>query len=158
MGEKILDILIEGGKATAGPPLGPELAPLGINIANVVTKINEETKSFAGLKIPVKITVDIIMKSFTIKIGAPPTSELIKKAAGIEKGTNTKDKVGNISMSVIVEIAKSIKSKSQGKTLKEICREVIGTCISIGITIDNKDGKQVEKEIKEDKYSSMFTG
>ncbi|MEW6528931.1 MAG: hypothetical protein AB1391_03515 [Candidatus Micrarchaeota archaeon] len=87
------------------------------------------------------------------------TSELIKKAVGIEKGASTKDNVsGNINLAAIVEIAKNIKSKNLGKTLKEISKEIIGTCMSMGITIDNKNGKQIEKEIKEGLYDSMFIG
>lgn len=158
MGEKILNAIVEGGKATAGPPLGPGLAPLGINVAQVVGKINEETKSFAGLKVPVKVIVDTANKSFRIEVGAPPTSELIKKAAGIEKGAGTKDKVGNIEFPALVEIANGLRQKSQGKTLKEIAKEVVGTCVSMGVTLDGKDAKQVEKEIKEGKYNSVLAG
>ncbi len=158
MGEKILDAIVEGGKATAGPPLGSGLAPLGVSVWQVVAKVNEETKAFGGLKGPVKVTVDTATKAFTITVGAPPTSELVKKAAGIEKGAGTKDKVGNIGFPALVEIAKGMKSKSQGKTLMDIAREVVGTCISMGVGIDGKDGKQVEKEIKEGKYNSMLAG
>ncbi len=158
MGEKILDAIVEGGKATAGPPLGPGLAPLGVNVGAVVAKINEETKAFAGLKVPVKVKVDTGSKAFTIEVGAPPTSELVKKAAGIEKGTGTKDKVGDISFQALVELAKGLKGKSQGKTVKDTAREVAGTCVSMGVTIDGKDAKAVEKEIKDGKYNSMLAG
>ncbi|MBU0586065.1 50S ribosomal protein L11 [Candidatus Micrarchaeota archaeon] len=158
MGEKILDVIVEGGKATAGPPIGPGLAPLGVNVGQVVAKINEETKSFPGLKVPVKVTVNTSTKDFTISVGVPPTSELIKKAAGVEKGTGTKDKVGNIEFSALVEIAKGLKPKSQGKSLKQTVREVAGTCVSMGISIDDKDARQIEKEISEGKYDSLLVG
>lgn len=158
MGEKILDLIVEGGKATAGPPIGPGLAPLGVNIGQVVAKINEETRAFPGLKVPVKITVDTASKSFRISVGVPPTSELVKKAAGIEKGAGTKDKVGNLEFSAVVEIAKGLKPKSQGKTVRDSAREVIGTCVSMGVSVDGKDAKQVEKEIKEGKYDSLLVG
>lgn len=158
MGEKILETIVEGGHATAGPPLGPGLAPLGVNVSAVVAKINEDTKAFAGLKVPVKVIVDTSNKTFTITVGAPPTSELIKKAAKIDKGTGTKDKVGNLEFSALVELAKGLRSKSQGKTVKDIAREVVGSCVSMGVTIDGKDGKLVEKEIKEGKYNSMLAG
>lgn len=158
MGEKILNVIVEGGKATAGPPLGPGLAPLGVNVGQVVGKINEETKAFAGLKVPVKVHVDTSTKGFRIEVGAPATSELVKKSAGIEKGAGTKDKVGNISLSAVVDIAKSLKSKSQGKTLKQIVREVVGTCSSMGVSVDSKDAKAIEKEIKEGKHDSLMAG
>jgi large subunit ribosomal protein L11 len=158
MAEKILDAIVEGGKATAGPPLGPGLAPLGVNVGQVVAQINEETKAFAGLKVPVKVIVDTGSKSFKIQVGAPPTSELVKKAAGIEKGTGTKDKVGNITFQALVDLAKGLRGKSQGKSTKDIAREVVGTCVSMGVTVDGKDGKAVEKEIKDGKYNSMLAG
>lgn len=158
MGKKDVNIIVEAGKATPGPPLGPSLAPLGINVAQVVAKINEETHAFAGLKVPVKVSVDTISKGFTIEVGAPATAELVKKTIGLQKGAGTKDKVGNIAFSALKDIAKGIKSKSQGKTLKEIVKEIVGTCVSMGITIDNKEGKQVEKEIKEGAYNSMLAG
>lgn len=159
MGEKTVNAIVEGGKATAGPPLGPGLAPLGVNVGQVVAKINEDTKAFAGLKVPVKVVVDTASKGFRIVVGSPPTGELVKKAAGIEKGSGTKDaKAGNISFSALVEIANGTKAKSQGKTLKEIAREVAGTCLSMGVTIEGKDAKQVEKEIKEGKYNSILAG
>lgn len=158
MGKKTISIIVEGGKATAGgAPLGPALAPLGVNLGQIAANINEQTKSFLGLKVPVNITVDIASKDFTIEVGTPPTSELIKKAAGIEKGTGTKDNVGNIEFSALVEIAKSIKSKSQGKTLKEIAKQVAGSSLSMGVSIDSKNGKQIIKEITAGEYNSVLT-
>ena len=158
MGEKILDVITEGGKATAGPPIGPGLAPLGINVSQVVAKINEETRAFAGIKVPVKIIANTSTKEFTIVVGVPPTSELIKKAAGVDKGSGTKDKVGNITLPALVEVAKGLRPKSQGKTIKDIAREVIGSCVSMGITVEGKDAKEMEKEIKDGKHDSVLAG
>lgn len=153
-----MDAMVEGGKATAGPPLGPGLAPLGVNVGQVVAKINEETKAFAGLKVPVKVIVNTATKEFTVNVGAPPTSELVKKAAGIEKGAGARDKVGDIPFQALADIAKGLRAKSQGKSVKDVAREVAGTCVSMGVTVDGKDAKAVEKEIKEGKYNSMLAG
>ncbi|MDD5337040.1 MAG: 50S ribosomal protein L11 [Candidatus ainarchaeum sp.] len=158
MGEKILNVIVEGGKATAGPPLGPGLAPIGVNVSQVVAEINKATGAFPGLKVPVKIIVDTVSKGFRIEVGAPATSELVKKAAGIEKGSGTKDKVGNLELSAIAEMARSLKGKNQGKSTKEVAREIIGTCVSMGVTIDGKDAKLGEKEIKEGRRDSIFAG
>lgn len=159
MGEKTVNAIVEGGNATTGPPLGPGLAPLGVNVVQVVAKINEETQSFAGLKVPVKVIVDTSNKNFKIEIGAPPTAELVKKAAGIEKGSGTKDaSAGNISFSALVEIAKGIKTRSYGKSLKEIAKEIVGTCLSMNVTIETKNAKEIEKEIKEGKYDLTLVG
>ena len=100
--DKTIDAIVEGGKATPGPPLGPALGPLGVNAAQVVAKINELTKSFSGMKVPVKVVVNTKTKEFQIEVGSPPTSEIIKKEAGVEKGAATKDaKAGNISFEKI---------------------------------------------------------
>ena len=89
--EKTIDVIVDGGKATAGPPLGPALGPMGINAGQVVAKINEATKAFSGMKVPVKVIVDTTTKQFNIEIGTPPTAELIKKEAGIEKGAGNRE-------------------------------------------------------------------
>ena len=126
MSEKIKS-LVEGGKATAGPPLAPALAPMGINIGQVVAKINEETKAFAGMKVPVKVTVDPATKEFSIEVGSPPTAEIIKKEVGIEKGAGNREApAGDISMAKCVEIANA-KRNSLGKSPKETLKEILGT-------------------------------
>src|SRR5713226_7550894 len=108
MGEKkAVDALIDGGKATAGPPLGPALGPLGVNVMQIVNKINELTKAYAGMKVPIKVVVDIDDKSFDVEIGTPTTSALIVKELGVEKGSGTPKatKVGNLSPEQIIKIA-----------------------------------------------------
>ncbi len=156
--EKTIDIIVEGGKATSGPPLGPALGPIGINAAQVVAKINEETKLFAGTKVPVKVIVDAKAKTFKIEVGSPPTAELIKKEANVPKGSGTKDKVGNLSFASAIKIGKQKKTTSLGKTLKDVVKEVIGTCVSMGISVDNKDAKEVIKEINSGKHDSLLAG
>ena len=80
--------MVEGGKATTGPPLGPALGPLGLNLGQVIKDINEQTKSFAGMQVPVTVNVvDPSTKKYEIIIGIPPTSALLKKEAGIAKGS-----------------------------------------------------------------------
>jgi len=155
---KTIDIIVEGGKATAGQPLGPALGPLGINAGQVVAKINEETKAFSGMKVPVKVIVDPKTKQFTIEIGSPPTAEIIKKEAGIEKGAGNREApAGDLSMEKAIGIAKS-KSNSLGKTLKDTLKEVLGSCVSMGVTVDGKKAKDVLKEVAEGKHDSQLKG
>lgn len=155
--EKIINAMVEGGKASAGPPIGPALGPMGINAGQVVAKINEMTKDFQGMKIPVKIIVDTDTKSFEIEIGSPATSELIKKAAGIEKGRKTKEETpGDISLEKIVEIAKKKEGSSLGKDLKDRVKEVIGSCTSLGVTVNGMNTKELLKEINEGKHDSLM--
>jgi large subunit ribosomal protein L11 len=155
---KTIDVIVEGGKATAGPPLAPALAPMGVNIGQVVAKINEATKDFAGMKVPVKVSVDPGTKEFTVDVGSPPTGEIIKKEAGIEKGAGNREApAGDVSLEVIVKVSKA-KSNSLGSTVKEKAKEVLGTCLSMGITVEGKNAREVIKEIDEGKHDSLFTG
>jgi large subunit ribosomal protein L11 len=155
--EKTINAIIDGGHATAGPPLGPALGPLGVNAGQVIAKINEETKGFAGMKVPVKVIVNTENKSFRIEIGAPPTSELLKKAANAEKGAGNREAwAGDITIEQVVEIARS-KSNSLGKTVKDKTKEVCGSCTSIGIKINGKIPKEIIREIDEGKHDSLFS-
>ena len=154
--DKTIDAIVEGGKATAGPPLGPALGPLGVNAAQVVAKINEATSAFGGMKVPVKVIVNTRTKEFKIEIGTPPTAEIIKKEAGIQKGAASKDaKAGDISLEKIAKIAKQ-KSNSLGKNIKSVVNEILGSCVSMGVTVDGKNAKAVIKEIKEGKHDSLL--
>src|SRR5437867_7591656 len=118
--KKTVDALIDGGKATAGPPLGPVLGPLGVNVLQIVNKINELTKAYAGMKVPVKIVVNVEDKSFDVEIGTPTTSALIVKELGVEKGSGTTKatKVGNLTPESIVKIAQMKSPDSYAKSLK----------------------------------------
>ncbi len=155
---KTIDVIVEGGKASAGPPLAPALAPMGVNIGQVVAKINEMTKDFAGMKVPVKVIVDPGTKEFTVEVGSPPTGEIIKKEAGIEKGAGNREApAGDISMDKIVKISKA-KSNSLGTDAKKVVKEVLGTCLSMGVTIDSKNAREVIREVDEGKHDSLIKG
>lgn len=155
---KTIDVIVDGGKATAGPPLAPALAPMGVNIGQVVSKINEATKDFAGMKVPVKVHVDPKTKQYTIEVGSPPTAEIIKKEAGIEKGAGNRDApAGDVEINKIVAIAKA-KRNSLGKDLKETLKEVLGSCVSMGVTINGKNAKAIIKEVNEGKHDSLLKG
>jgi large subunit ribosomal protein L11 len=80
MAEQTVESLVEGGKATAAPPLGPALGPLGVNIGQVVAEINKKTESFKGMQVPVKVIVDSETKDFKVTVGTPPASALINSA------------------------------------------------------------------------------
>ena len=71
---KSISALVTGGEASAGPPLGPALGPIGVNVLQVVNMINEKTKDFLGMKVPVKVEVDTETKKFTVEVGVPPTA------------------------------------------------------------------------------------
>src|SRR2546422_11198767 len=155
-----LNVLVEGGKATAGPPLGPAVGPMGMNIMEIVKAINDRTKSFEGMKVPVKLVIDTKAKSYTIEVGTPPTSALILKEIGAEKGSGDagKTRIGNLTMAQAIKIANMKADAMQAKTLKARVLEVVGTCVSMGVTVEGKPAKEFSKEIQAGKYDKQLAG
>jgi len=159
MSKKEINAIVDGGKATAGPPLGPALGPMGINAGAVVAQINELTKAFSGMKVPVRVIVDTVSKSFEVEVGTPATSELIKKNANVEKGHKTAWKeapVGDMKLEDAVEIAKSTSSKGNSSTVKSRVKEILGTSMSMGITVDSKKPRDLQKEIDKGAHDSRM--
>lgn len=157
MTKEKIDVLVEGGKATPAPPIGPALSPLKVNVAQVVQQINEKTKSFSGMQVPVKITVDTETKNFTITVGTPPVSsmlrrELKKDKLATVKEDKTRDMAGDLEFEKIVSIARSKEDSMTGNSFKAKVKQVLGTCVSSGVTVDGKDPRAVIKELDEGKY------
>ncbi|MFQ5918442.1 MAG: 50S ribosomal protein L11 [Thermoplasmata archaeon] len=145
-----IDVLVEGGRATAGPPLGPALGPLGLNILQVVEAVNERTAAFDGMKVPVKILVDPAQGTFDLEVGTPTTSALLLKEAGLEKGSGTPrtETVGNLSLAQVVKVAQMKGDGILGADLKGKVLEVLGSCVSLGVTVENKEPRDVQAEVK----------
>jgi large subunit ribosomal protein L11 len=156
---KIVEALVNGGQATAGPPLGPALGPLGVNVLAIVTKINEVTKDFSGMKVPVKISVNTDNKEFEVTVGTPTASALIVSELGITKGSGTPntEKIGDLSMEQVVKIAKMKRADILGSTLKAAVKEVLGTGVSMGLTVLGKDPREIQTEIDEGKHDALLT-
>ena len=146
-----IDLLVDGGEATGGPPLGPALGPTGINISTVVDAINQKTASFKGMKVPVKVKIDAKTKEFEIEIGTPPTSALIKKEHGLEKASQDPgiEKVADLTLEQAIKVAKMKQDSLLANDVKNALKEVLGTCVSMGITATGKDAREVQKEIDE---------
>ncbi|AJF61090.1 TPA: 50S ribosomal protein L11 [Candidatus Woesearchaeota archaeon] len=158
MATEKVDVLVEGGKATAAPPLGPALGPMGVNIGQVVLEINKKTQDFKGMSVPVTVTIDKATKAFTISVGTPPASQLIIKEAGIPKGSgnpNT-DYVADLKMEQIIKISQMKKDSLLGKTNKDRVKEVMGTCQSMGIMVEGKPAKETFKELLTGKYDKKI--
>ncbi len=149
---QVVEVLVPGGKASPGPPLGPAIGPLGLNVKEVVDRINEATKDFDGLSVPVKIIVKED-RTFEIEVGIPPTSALIKRELSIEKGSSKtgKEFVGDLTMEQVIKIAKMKRSETLSLSLKAAVKEVLGTCVSMGVTVEGKKPKEVQREIDEGK-------
>ncbi len=155
---KTVELIVAGGQATAGPPLGPALGPLGVNIMQVVNKINELTKDYAGMKVPVKVIVNPEDKTFDVTVGVPTSSALLVSELKIEKGSGTPNsaKVGDVKVDQIVRIAKIKRPELLAKTLKGAAKEIMGTCVSMGVTIEGKDPREVQKEVDEGKFDDIL--
>ncbi|MGC8699816.1 MAG: 50S ribosomal protein L11 [Candidatus Micrarchaeia archaeon] len=148
MSEVVITGLIEGGKATGGPPFGPALGPLGVNIAKIIDEINQKTKAFEGIKVPVKVSVDPSTKSYKVEVGSPQTSALILKELGIQHGAKNKEEVaGNITLEQVKKIAKMKESMLYGKSFAEKVKQVLGTCKSMNITCEGKDAREIIAQI-----------
>ena len=156
--KKSISALVSGGEASAGPPLGPALGPMGVNVLQVVNMINDKTKDFPGMKVPVKVEVDSESKKFTVEVGIPPTAALVSKEAGITKGSGAAGTnfAGNITMASAVKIAKMKIDSSYAKDLKSAVKEVIGSCVSSGVKVEEKPAKEVFSDIAAGKYDELF--
>ena len=164
MGEKeTIEIMVEGGKASPGPTTAPKLSVYKVNIGDVFKKINEKTKEYEGMQVPVKIIIDKESKEFEISVGLPPTSSLIKKELGIEKAKITEEEkaggktsVGNLTMEQCVKIAKIKMGGMLAKDLKAAVKQVIGTAVSMPVTVEGKKPKEIIKEIEEGKWDHIL--
>jgi len=131
---------------------------LGVNVLQIVNKINDLTRSYAGMKVPVKVHVDVDDKSFDVEIGTPTTSALIVKELGVEKGSGTPKatKVGNLSLEQIVKLAGMKRPDSYAKTTIAAVKEVAGACVSMGVTVDSKEPKEFIKDLDKGVYQKAL--
>ncbi|MBI2675350.1 MAG: 50S ribosomal protein L11 [Candidatus Aenigmarchaeota archaeon] len=149
--KKEVKVLIEAGKATPAPPLGPTLAPLKVNIGQLISEINEKTRHLAGMQVPVTILVDAKTKKWEIEIGTPPAAALIRKEIGAEKGAGLAGliRIGDLS----TEQAKKISMMKFGSDEEPYVKQIVGTARSMGVTvgkgaITEAESKQYEQIIK----------
>ena len=157
MGKESVDALVEGGKASAAPPLGPALGPLKVNIGQVVAEINKKTEAFKGMKVPVKVIVDTETKEFEIEIGTPPVSGLIKKELSMQKGSGypNKDKVANMAIEDAIKVAKMKQDAFFNATLKGAVKIVIGSANAMGVLVEGKTAVEINPEIDAGEYDDV---
>ncbi len=159
MGDKTtINTLVEGGSASAGPPLGPELGPLPADVGEVVSAINEKTKDFEGMEVPVDVEVDEETGDFTVEVGKPPMAALIKDELGIASGSGepNKNKVADMSFEQVCKVARMKESDLLAMDLRGAVKEVMGTAQSMGITIEGEDAYEVQQQIDEGKFDDRL--
>ncbi|MBS3171425.1 50S ribosomal protein L11 [Candidatus Woesearchaeota archaeon] len=156
MPKEKLDLIVEGGKATTTPQLAQKLGPLRINISEVIKKINEKTESFFGVKVPIKVIIDTDTKEVDISVGTPPVSELIKNELKLEKGSGVpnKDIKGNIAIEQVIKIANMKKDAMYVTDLKSAVKNVIGSCNSLGVYVENEPAKFFIKKIDQGNFDN----
>lgn len=154
MGKEKIDIMVEGGKAVVNPAVAQKLGPLKINISDVMSRVNDKTKDFKGMQVPVKLLVDTSTKQVDIEIGTPPTTELIKKELNLEKGSGEPNKklIGNISIEQIIKISKMKQESFFTKNLKSIVKSIIGSASSLGVLTEGKTAAELIPKINGGKF------
>jgi large subunit ribosomal protein L11 len=132
----VLTLQIQAGKATPAPPVGPALGQHGINIMGFVKEYNEKTASQAGTIVPAEITV-YEDRSFSFVLKTPPASDLLKRAAGIEKGSRAqkREKVGSVSRDAVRKIAETKMKDLNAADIEAAMRMIEGTARSMGIEV-----------------------
>ena len=153
-----IKLLVEGGNMQPGPALSQKLGPVGINVGKVIEKVNQATKNFNGLKVPVELEIDISTKEFEVKVFSPPISELIKKELGITKGSGIQNQIqaGNLSIEQVIGISKTKMQNLLANDLKSAVKLTVGTCGSLGVLIENKFAKEIQGEIEAGVYDEQI--
>lgn len=152
-----IEVLVPGGQATPGPPLGPELGPTNVDVQAVVQQINDETSAFDGTEVPVTIEYEED-GSFTIEVGVPPTAALIKDEAGFETGSGEpqSDFVADLSIDQVQRIAEQKHSDLLSYDIKNAVKEVGGTCVTLGVTIEGEDARTFAKRVDEGDFDDVL--
>jgi large subunit ribosomal protein L11 len=158
MVEKSFNFIVNGGKASGGPPIGPALGPMGVNIMAIVNEINAQTKEYDGLPVPVDVVIDTDTKKYTVKVGMLTTFALISQTAKLDKGSGTPNTayVADITIDQLVSIAKKKRAGLYAASLKTAVREVLGTCQSAGVTVEGRPAKEVQDAIKAGEFDEKL--
>jgi len=150
----IVKALVTGGSASGGPPIGTGVGPTGINIKDVIDAVNEKTMIFKGLTVPIRIECDPETKLFEIFVETPSTASLLLKESGAEKGSqNTgEDKIGNLTLDQIMNVVDAKKDIFLDKTYKIAIKTVLGTALSVGVTVEGENPKIIQKRLDNGEY------
>lgn len=143
---------------TPGPAVAQQLGPMGLNLGQIISDVNERTKGFSGMNVPVVLDVDSETKKVKITVLSPPTSELIKKEIGIEKGTaaRMKVRVGNMAFEQVLSVALQKHDSMLSNELVSSIKSVLGTCQTMGLFVDSREVKDIMNDFNEGVYDAMI--
>lgn len=153
-----IKLLVDGGAMKPGPAVSQTLGPMGINVNEVISQVNKATIGLKGMQVPVEIIVDAATKTFEIIVSSPPMSGLLKKEAGVEKGSGAQDKikVANLSIEQIIKVANTKLPGLLCKTLKAAVKITVGSCVSLGILIESKPAVELNADIDAGLYDEKI--
>ena len=145
-----IEALVDGGKASSGPPIGPAVGPTGVPLKEVISEINKKTAEFKNIKVPVSIIIDPETRTFEIKVKTPMTSALLLKELGIGKGSGkpNEEKVGNLTLAQVCKVAKMKRDDITAVSFTDTVRTILGSAQSCGITVDGMEPKELSDKIK----------
>ncbi|MFH0831853.1 MAG: 50S ribosomal protein L11 [archaeon] len=154
----ILKLLVDAGDMKPNPALSQKIGPLGLNLGKLIQDVNKATSGFKGIKVPVAVDVDTKTKNFKVEVSTPPTSGLLKKEFSLDKGSGEPNnvKVANAAIEQIISIAKTKQQGMLTEDFKKAVKNVIGTCVSLGILVESKNAKDVCQEVAEGKYDEVI--
>ncbi|MCH7568216.1 MAG: 50S ribosomal protein L11 [Nanoarchaeota archaeon] len=152
----IVKLIVDGGNMKPGPTVSQQLGPMGINLGKVIEEVNKTTSGFKGMKVPVEIEINTKTKEFTITVFSPPVSELIKTELKVEKGSGLPGttKIGNLAIEQIITIAKTKMPDMLARDLKKAVKLVIGSCVSLGVLIEDKEAKEIIVDVESGMYDA----
>lgn len=153
-----ISLLVDAGEAKPSGAIAPALGPFGLNLGRVVADINTKTSQFKGMKVPVKVLVDTVAKTYEIEVGLPPTSALVLNEIGLSKGGGLAgtEVVGNLTFDQVINVAKAKRADLLAATLKAATKEVLGTTVSMGITTEGEDPRAIQKKIDAGDFDSQL--
>lgn len=152
-----IEVLVPGGQADPGPPLGPELGPTPVEVQAVVDEINDRTAAFDGTEVPVTVEYEDD-GSFAIDVGVPPTASLIKDELDFETGSGDPDEefVADMSVEQLEQIAEQKLPDLLAYDVRGAAKEVAGTCVSLGVTIEGEDPRTFKRRLENGEYDDVF--
>lgn len=155
----VIKLMVEGGKMTPGPAVAQQLGPMGVNMGQVISDVNEATKEFAGVTLPVHLTVNPDTKEVSIKVLSPPTSELIKKELSLQKasGARLKQRVGNFAIEQVIAVSKAKHDSMLSNEFISTVKSVLGTCQALGVLVESKEVKEILDKINDGKYAEEIS-
>lgn len=149
---------VKGASATPQPPVGPAITQLGLDVNEVINKINELTKHLKDFEVTVLLHVETDTKNYRIEVKSPSTSSLLLKMAGASEpsGDPAHKKVGNLSIEDVIKVALMKKNEMNSRSLKAVVKSLVSTASTIGLSVEGKSAKEIIKLIDEGFYDSLF--